>query len=201
MPIEVERKARVADPDKLQALLAARAEAEASTYHDTYYDWPDGSLESDGRRELRVRVIETSAGRRAVLTFKDTPLDDTSVPEYETAVEDSPALDTILTGLGLTHLVKFQKRCWNYTFEANGHQVKATIVQVPELDGETFVEVETIVDTADRTAAATDAIDQVLASLDLGKHDLTDELYTDRVRSQRDASATVKAARRRSSSS
>lgn len=187
MPIEVERKARVADPDKLHGLLAARADAEASTYHDTYYDWPNGSLELDGRRELRVRVIETSTGRQTVLTFKDTPLDGTSVPEHETTVDDPAALDTILTGLGLAHTIRFQKRCWNYTFEANGHQIKASVVQVPELDGETFVEVETIVDTTDLTSAASAAIDQVLASVDLGEDDLTDELYTDRVRAQRDA--------------
>jgi adenylate cyclase, class 2 len=100
LPIEVERKARVADPDKVKALLAQHSDAEASTYHDTYYDWPDGTLERDGHRELRVREIETATDRQAILTFKDTPLDNTSVPEFETTVDDPTAVDAILTGLG-----------------------------------------------------------------------------------------------------
>jgi adenylate cyclase, class 2 len=187
LPIEVERKARVAHPDKVRALLAQRADAEASTYHDTYYDWPDGTLEHDGRQELRVRVVETANDSQAILTFKGTPLDDTSVPEFETTVDDPVAADEILTGLGLVHLIRFQKHCRNYTFRSGSYDVKATIVQIPELDDETFIEVETIVETADQTPPATRAIHDVLTSLGLSDQELTDELYTDRVRTQRGA--------------
>ena len=186
MPIEVERKARVADPDRVKALLAHRAGSEASTYDDTYYDWPDGRLERDGGQELRVRVIETDDNqRRVLLTYKATMLDRSSTPEFETTVGDASAIDAILTGLGLVHLVAFQKYCWNYTFRAHDHDIKATVVQVPELAGETFLEVETIVDTPTQTSAATAAVHNVLTDLGLTDKDLTDELYTDRVRTQR----------------
>jgi len=179
-------KARVADPDRVKALLAGRAAAEVSTYHDTYYDWPDGSLEHEGGQELRVRVIETDDHqRRVLLTFKAAMLDRSSTPEFETTVGDASATDAILTGLGLVHLVAFQKHCWNYTFRAHDHDIKATVVQVPELAGETFLEVETIVDTPAQTVVATTAVHNVLTGLGIGDQDLTDELYTDRVRTQR----------------
>lgn len=188
MPIEVERKARVADPDRVKALLARRAGAEASTYDDTYYDWPDGRLARDGGQELRVRVIETDdRQRRVLLTFKAAMLDRSSTPEFETTVGDASTIDAILTGLGLVHLVAFRKHCWNFAFRADDHDIKATVVQVPELAGETFLEVETIVDTPARTSAATAAVDDVLTGLGLGDQDLTDELYVDRIRARRTA--------------
>jgi adenylate cyclase, class 2 len=186
VPIEVERKARVSDPERIKALLARRASAEASTYHDTYYDWPDSRLERDGGQELRVRLVENDGGQlRVLLTFKAAMLDRSSTPEFETTVGDLSAADAILTGLGLVHLVAFHKRCVNYTFRANGHDIKATVVQVPELEGETFLEVETIIDDRGQTVAASNAVHSVLGDLGLSDEDLTDELYVDRVRARR----------------
>ena len=42
--IEAELKARVNDPGRLRERLRQRADEELSTYRDTYYDRPDGSL-------------------------------------------------------------------------------------------------------------------------------------------------------------
>jgi len=190
VPIEVERKARVTDSDRVKALLARRASAEASIYHDTYYDWSDSRLERAGGQELRVRLIETDGQQPCVLlTFKAAMLDGSSTPEFETTVGDVSATDAVLTGLGLVHLVAFQKHCLNYTFRADGYDIKATVVQLPELDGETFLEVETIVDNPGETVAASAAVHNVLIGLGLSDQDLTDELYVDRVRAQRSSAS------------
>jgi adenylate cyclase class 2 len=62
------------------------------------------------------------------------------------------AIDVLLRGLGLVCLVAFKKHCTNYRFTARGHDMLATVVRVPELDG-TFIEVETMTNE-DSTEAA-----------------------------------------------
>jgi adenylate cyclase class 2 len=185
MPIEVELKARVTNHGEVTSRLARHADAEASIYRDTYYDWPDSRFERDGRRELRVRIVENDAGSRVVLTYKAPMLDETSTPEYETTVGDAPTFDAILTGLGLVPTIAFEKHCLNYRFHAYDHEITTTVVRVPELGDEVFVEIETLVDTTSDTPKATEAIQQVLTDLRLTKYDLTDELYTDRIKQQR----------------
>ena len=95
MAIEVELKVRVPDRPSVVGWLAAQAAGEPSTYRDTYYDWPDGSLEREGRkgaagpdRRPRGRV----SGRRS--TSKAPMLDSTSTPEYETSVTDATRAST-----------------------------------------------------------------------------------------------------------
>lgn len=58
-----------------------------------------------------------------------------------------------------------------------------TLVRVPEIDG-TFLEVETIVDEDD-VSAALDDVRAVLADLGVGPEDLTRETYTGAVAAQR----------------
>lgn len=185
MAIEVELKARVPDRDHAVAWLAGQAAGEPSTYRDTYYDWPDGSLERDGRKELRVRVIDRADGARALVTFKAPMLDATSTPEYETTVADAASMDAILRGLGLGHAIAYEKRCLNYRFRHQGHAITATVVDVPELPGDTFLEVETLVGDDEDTSDALAAIRSVLTQLGLGDDNLEDEFYIDMVRRQR----------------
>jgi adenylate cyclase, class 2 len=176
--IEAELKARVRDPTALRDRLRRLASEEISLYRDTYYDRPGRDLTAQGR-ELRVRVMETSGVRRAVLTYKEPAADAASgsKPEHETKVADAAVVDEILRALGLEHLVAFEKHCANYRFTAKGRDMLATVVTVPEIDG-TFVELETLADETDLAAALGD-VQAVLGELGIGEDDLTTEQYTD----------------------
>jgi adenylate cyclase, class 2 len=185
MAIEVELKATLPDRDRAVAWLGRRATGEPSTYRDTYYDWPDGTMERDGRRELRVRVVDSAGGSRALLTYKAPMLDVAMTPEYETSVADAAAMDAILCGLGLTHVIAYEKRCINFRFRHRGRAITATVVDVPELPADTFLEVETLVRDDDDTGDALAAVRSVLAQLGLGDADLAEELYVDMVRRRR----------------
>lgn len=178
--IEAELKARVREPDALCGRLRRLADEERSVYRDTYYDRPGRGLTGEGR-ELRVRVIETGEMRRTVLTYKEPAVDagSGSKPEHETKVADGAVLDTVFRALGLEHLVAFEKRCANYRFTAQGRDMLATVVTVPEIDG-TFIELETAADEADVTAALADVL-SVLHDLGIADDDLTTEQYTDAV--------------------
>ncbi len=178
--IEAELKARVRDPAALRDRLRRLASEEISLYRDTYYDRPGRDLTAHGR-ELRVRVMETSGVRRAVLTYKEPAADSASgsKPEHETKVADAAVVEEILRALGLEHLVAFEKHCANYRFTARGRDMLATMVTVPEIDG-TFVELETLADEAGLAAALGD-VRTVLGELGIGEDDLTTEQYTDAV--------------------
>jgi adenylate cyclase, class 2 len=175
--IEAELKARASNPAALSAALGQLARGEPSTYKDTYYDTPDSSFSSSGR-ELRVRVIEAGATRRAILTYKEPAADEASQskPEQETAVASAGVVDVILSALGLVHLVALEKRCVNYRFTARGRDMLATMVTVPEIDG-TFIELETMTDEGDLQAALGD-VRAVLGELGITKDDLTTDTYT-----------------------
>jgi adenylate cyclase, class 2 len=179
--IEAEIKARVRDVDRVRGLLRQRATGQVSRYRDTYYDRPGRPLTQDGR-ELRVRVVETSGGRRCLLTYKGPAVDAQtgSKPETETEVFDAGAVDAILLALGFIHLVAFDKHCVNYAFTVSGRQIQATLVTVPELEG-TFIEVETMSASPDDLGPALDVIRTLLDELELPPADLTSELYTDAV--------------------
>src|SRR5579859_5594025 len=178
--IEAELKARVGNPGALSAALEKQARGESSTYRDIYYDTPDGGLSASGR-ELRVRVIEAGGTRRTILTYKEPPADEASQskPEHETVVASAAVIDVVLSALGLTHLVAFEKHCVNYRFTARGRDMLATTVTVPEILG-TFIEVETMAEERDLEAALAD-VRKVLGELGIGGDDLTTEQYTDAV--------------------
>ncbi|WP_412543559.1 class IV adenylate cyclase [Longispora sp. K20-0274] len=186
MPIEVERTAVVRDADEVRARLSAWAVGESSTYQDVYYDSADRMLERDGRRELRLRVIERADGTsRAVLTYKGSMIDSTAMPEFETEVSDPEMMDTILAGLGLGHTIAYEKHCDNFRFTVNGRDILATVVRVPELEP-TYIEVETVLDSrADGVPEALAAVDQVLRDLGIPPEDVTEEYYVDLVAAQR----------------
>ncbi|MFI7408426.1 class IV adenylate cyclase [Streptomyces sp. NPDC049627] len=182
--IEAELKARVHSPEAVMRLLDKHASARVEVYRDTYYDHPDGSLEQAGE-ELRVRTVQGRDGTRTVLTYKGAAVDEESgsKPEHETRVETAEATHAILRGLGYVPFIAFEKHCRNYDFEVRGRKMLATLVCVPEIDG-TFLEVETLVDENDVTAALED-IRAVLTALGIGPDDLTRETYTGAVAAQR----------------
>jgi adenylate cyclase class 2 len=179
--IEAELKARVTDPHTLHQRLSELATGEPNTYRDVYYDRPDREL-TGGGRELRLRTID---GHRTLLTYKETAVDAVSgsKPEHETQVTSATAIDSLLRGLGLEVMVAFEKHCTNYRFRANGRDLLATVVTVPEIDG-TFIELETMTEP-DGTSSALADIRAVLSHLGIADQDLTTELYTDAVMSAR----------------
>ncbi|MGH3767475.1 MAG: class IV adenylate cyclase [Pseudonocardiaceae bacterium] len=184
--IEAELKALVRDIDAASAALNRRGAAQVCTYADRYFDYPDHRLTEQGR-ELRVRTITDNTGQtRVLLTYKEPPIDgDSGVkPEYETTAEDADVLATVLGVLGVEELIAFHKHCVNYRFTALGRDLLATLVTVPELKNQTFIEVETMAD-ADDLNAALDVVRSVLHELGISEHDLTVETYTDAVTAQR----------------
>lgn len=182
--IEAELKARVHDPARVLALLEERATGRAEVYQDAYYDTAEQDL-SGSDRELRVRTIHGADDTRSVLTYKGARVDDASgsKPEHETRVEDPAAVHAMLRGLGYVPLIQFEKRCRNYDFTAHGRLMLATLVRVPEIDGD-FIEVETLVEPEQLAAALAD-VRTVLAELGIDGGDLTTDTYTDAVAASR----------------
>jgi adenylate cyclase, class 2 len=182
--IEAELKARIRDPQALHEQLRQLAAGEQSVYHDTYYDHPDKDLTASGR-ELRLRTIQAHGQQRSQLTYKEPTVDAASgsKPEYETEVASPAAVDALLKGVGSEYLVSFEKHCTNYRFTAQGRDMLATVVTVPELDG-TFLELETIASPGD-TYVALAAIRAVLQRLGIADEDFTTEQYTDAVLARR----------------
>lgn len=186
MGIEAELKARVHDPDRVRALLRQRATQQNSVYYDVYFDTPDRTLTRDGR-ELRVREVHTDdTAAQTLLTYKDTPIHaaSESKPETETTAGDADTLRVILAALGFEVLISFEKHCINYRFTAAGRPLLASLVSVPELE-ETFLEIETIVDTNAEVGPALETIRQVLNTLGIDRNDETIEAYTEAVAAHR----------------
>lgn len=185
MPIEAELTAVVRNPDRVRAGLAERAEPERSVYADTYYDRPDHSMDRDGY-ELRVRTIATGEQRRTVVTYKEPPVDASSrsKPEHETTADDPAVMATIFTALGLVELISLEKHCENYSFTADGREMLATVVTIPELAGQTFIELETMAEQDDLTDALR-SVRGVLDGLGVTEHDAVEQSYTDMVAEKR----------------
>jgi adenylate cyclase class 2 len=182
--VEVELKARVTNHELTRSRLESLTSGESSTYRDTYYDWPDHRLTNTGRQELRLRIVTSGDRTRQIFTFKGAATSGTDTPEYETDVTDSGNLDSILSHLGLTHLIAYTKNCVNYRFDAYGHSILATLVQVPEVDA-VFLEVETVIPDTGSSDAARTAIYRTLADLGLGNDDLEPTFYIDMVTAAR----------------
>lgn len=138
-------------------------------------------MDRDGY-ELRVRSITTGEDRRVVLTYKEPPVDEASrsKPEHETTVADPAVIGTIFDGLGLVELIAFEKHCENYRFFVDGRDMLATIVTIPELDGQTFIELETLTEIDDLKPALS-TLRTVLNDLGVAEDDAVDESYTEMV--------------------
>jgi adenylate cyclase class 2 len=184
--VEAELKALAHDPERLHAALSQRTVGERLIYTDRYFDYPDRRWTRRGT-ELRVRVITKERGpTRALLTLKEPAIDEGSgsKPEHETAIGDTDVLITVLTALGVEPIIAFEKHCVNYRFTSHGRDLLATVVTVPELAGQTFIELETLADPDD-VDAALDVVRSVLRELGIEDSDLTNQTYTDAVAAQR----------------
>jgi len=186
--VEAELKALARDPERIHTALSQRAVGEHSIYTDRYFDYPDRGWTRQGT-ELRVRTIVGELGpTQALLTFKEPAVDHASgsKPEHETVIGDADVLITVLTALGVEPIIAFEKHCVNYRFTTHGRDLLATVVTVPELAGQTFIELETIADRDD-VDAALDVVRSVLRELGIEDSDLTTQAYTNAVAAQRGA--------------
>jgi adenylate cyclase, class 2 len=185
VPVEVELTAIVHDPDRVRAALNRRADPRHDVYADTYFDRPDGSMGAQGYK-LRIRTIINDEGTRVVLTYKHPPIEGTqgSRPEYETSAADGDVLHTIFGGLGLIELISFEKYCENYRFTEQSRDLLATLVRIPELDGQTFIEVETMTGPGE-VPEALEVVRSTLEELGIGARDLSTRSYADCVAARR----------------
>lgn len=185
--VEAELKALVRDVDAVRAALDRRGPAQRCTYADRYFDYPDHRLTDQGR-ELRLRTITDDTGQtRVLLTYKEPPVDAASgaKPEHETTADDADVLATVLTALGVKEFIAFHKHCVNYRFTALGHELLSTLVTVPELENQIFIEVETMTEGSDLDAAL-DVVRSIVRDLGVSEQDLTIETYIDAVSAQRE---------------
>jgi adenylate cyclase class 2 len=179
--VEAELKARVRDPGRVRRLLDQRAQGQAATYADTYFDRPDQELYRTGR-ELRVRTIHTEDSTRHLLTYKAAAVDaaSQSKPEHETEVAQRAPVEAALLGIGFEVWVRLTKQVVNYRFTAGGRRVVASLVTVPQLEG-TFIEVETLAQPHE-VGVALATVRRVLVELEIGEDDLTTARYDEMVR-------------------
>lgn len=163
--IEAELKVDVHDRQTVVDRLSSRSTGQASVYRDCYYETPSRELSSRGQ-ELRLRTID-GADVRHLLTFKEAAVDEESgsKPEYETQIEDRSAMERTLLGLGFVVDIEFEKQCLNFRFSESGREFLATVVRVPEVGDASFLELETMVPSAEDVSAALDDIKKVFVSL------------------------------------
>jgi adenylate cyclase, class 2 len=144
---EVEIKFRIADFDALTASLqSARFQLLTPRTHEmnTLYDLPGGELRARGAL-LRLRQY----GDKWTITYKDkaaTQGKHKSRPEIETPVENGPAMDQILQGLGFRPSFSYEKFRAEWT-DQRGHVV------LDETPVGNFGEIEGSPEWIDRTAS------------------------------------------------
>jgi adenylate cyclase class 2 len=144
---EVEIKFRIADFDALTASLqSARFQLLTPRTHEmnTLYDLPGGELRARGAL-LRLRQY----GDKWTITYKDkaaTQGKHKSRPEIETPVENGPAMDLILQGLGFRPSFSYEKFRAEWT-DQRGHVV------LDETPVGNFGEIEGSPEWIDRTAS------------------------------------------------
>ncbi|MBV9010446.1 MAG: hypothetical protein JO272_00110 [Pseudonocardiales bacterium] len=108
-----------------------------------------------------------------LLTYKE-PVPDAGGArrEHETTAGDAGVLVSVLTALGVGEFIAFEKHCGNYRLTVRGRDLLATVVTVPELAGQTFLELESLAE-AEELDAAWEVVRCVLRELGVSDHDLT----------------------------
>jgi adenylate cyclase class 2 len=160
---EVELKVR-ADLETVRGRLAELGadRVDAVRQRDTYYDAPHREF-AETDEALRIRE-ETHDGEGTTrLTYKGPRIDETTKTreEFETAAEDSDALEGILDGLGFSPAATVEKEREHYAIEG----FTVTLDSVTDV-GE-FVEVEVDVESEGEVDAAREEAIALLKRLEL----------------------------------
>ena len=146
--LEIEVKLRIgrtADVESRLRALGAFVESTRSLEDDLLFDLPGKKLTKAGSL-LRVRRRDDGA----LLTFKEKISDDIGAKvrnEVEARVSDADALETILRGLGM-------KRIWRYQKYRTTYRLGSLHVLIDELPIGNFVELEGSKPEIDRWAGA-----------------------------------------------
>lgn len=187
---EVELKALITST---QAAVATALSQMALTppleqvYEDVYFDDYNAALAAS-RRELRIRTIITAEtnSQKVVFTYKEPPFDSStdSKPEFEVVVTEGSTLAHILRSLGYDVTISFAKRCNTFHLAYLGFDVVATICTISDV-ADTFLEIEALVSSLDKTNDATRTLFSLLEELHVPMASLVTDAYTDMVRRAR----------------
>ncbi len=135
MPIEIEKKYRLTSEQK--EILPGRLRAIGSQFVSAEFEENTlfkGETVKPGRSVLRLRLV----GDRAILTYKEPLPSPAAIKhqlEEETAVADPQAMRGILTGLGISPAVIYEKRRQTW-------RLRDVEIMVDELPFGWFMEIE-----------------------------------------------------------
>jgi adenylate cyclase class 2 len=167
MPIEVEQKFPVDDPDELVRRLLALGVSRGETHDqvDSYFAHPQRDFAASDEA-LRLRRV----GERNYLTYKGPKLDVTTKTRHEIEVElaagQEAARDAVglLAALGFKPVAEVRKRRIHYALPWAGREIGVSIDRVAGLGD--FVELEIMVQQEELETARR-AIAEVSRRLDL----------------------------------
>jgi len=186
--IEVEIKAKISNPNKLQR----KFEQENGNYiislqhEDTYYNMPKKLRDFKKTDEaLRIRKsIEYNKQKneekatRFFLTYKGAKLDTSTKTrkELETKIKEGDKIKEILEILGFRSILTVKKERDLYEFEYNGITIEALIDYIPILDKH-FIEVEIQTESKDEIKQARTLLFEFLKRFQIGKKDSIRKSY------------------------
>jgi len=180
--IEAELKAEITSLDFFELkskLLDLCKQPKQQIYWDIYFT-KDSEFETS-EQELRLRTIYTDKlPEKHIITYKTKPLDSESKSKEETETEISNAdkMQEILLSLGFHVKIKFQKICENYNYQLLGQNFLITLVSFTEFNDK-FIEIEVLTSNQIDLISRLSEIKQILTSLDIPEHLITNEYYTD----------------------
>lgn len=151
-------------------------------YHDTYFDTRNNDLTATGR-ELRLRRVSGHIQDRVLLTSKEPPFDEItrSKVEHEIEVSSYDEALALVTTLGFTEDVAFQKYCSICSVDYSSYQVGITLVEIAELP-EKYIELEILISDAEHVNESMAILHELTTLLHIDPEQITNEYYTNLVR-------------------
>ena len=174
--IEVEMKAKLANPAAMEQLLMSRGfiKAQYVSEQDAYFNGNNRDFRKTDEA-LRIRIcedIETGA-KENTLTYKGSKLGSESQTrqEFEVAFENSANMLAILSALGFLHIFEVKKMRKSYTLGG----ITACIDHVDSLGD--FLELEKLVESKEDYPEAVQELYAWLQRLEISKDSLTQLSY------------------------
>ena len=172
MAWEVERKARIPDPERVAAILTQRYGSPLySRKHDQYYLFPD-----DSGSRFRLRVVDTEPGEGVpgVVTWKSRTMEQGMEinDEQEFSVSCATTFSDLVLRMGCTPLAikKKDTRAWRLN-----HGLLAELSRVERLGW--FLEIESVIQSRDGVDEAKRLVDGVYQELSIPPSDYEPQSY------------------------
>lgn len=184
---EAELKTRLFDGQKEYIVKTImnefKSDWEPCAYYDTYFDTVNHDF-ANTEKELRLRKIVTGDKETFFITFKDPPFDKISKSknEHEIAVNDYDEANVLLKQLGFIIDISFKKHCHITQIQYCSYKITITLTDIEELP-ETFMEIEVLTPNSNDVRLIFPILHELLAKLKISPEQLTNEYYTDMVRS------------------